>query len=761
VSFALLLLVIGCLLLSVLVLVERRLAAARLGETLAARREAVATGSHRARLQHPHIDLSLCIGCGACVRACPEEGVLDLVHGQAVVVHGARCVGHGRCAEACPVGAIAITLGDVKERTDLPALTELESVGTPGLFLAGEVTGYALVRTAIAHGVQVADAVASRAKRPRRVAAVARQVRRAGSRQATAVLEEAERDTIAADLDLIIVGAGPAGLACALRAKELGLRFVVIERDQLGGSVTHYPRRKLVMTQPVHLPLHGRMNGTSWQKEDLVALWQDLARRHQLPIYTGEELAAVERLDDGFEVRTQQRTLRAAYVCLALGRRGTPRRLEVPGEELPKVAYSLIDAASYQGRRCLVVGGGDSAIEAALGLCEQPGNEVTLSYRGKAFTRIKARNDARLRQAQSEGKLAVELGSVVTAIAADRVHLRRPSGEQVLANDDVFVFAGGVPPFDLLSKAGVSFDPEDRPAPAPLVEQGSGLLRALAVACLLALGVLAFALVNAAYYRLAPEARLQSPAHARLAPTSPLGFALGAGATLLMLANLGYLLRRSRLGQSWPGSLRGWMSAHVVTGILALLAVLLHMGFAPRQSAGGRAFWALVVVVAAGAVGRYLYALVPRAANGRELELDEVQSKITAVAGEWQAERTGFADLVRQRVHELAMAARLGHGLLPRLLGALTSRLRLRRTLHELYAEGKTRGIAAGDLRRILSLARRAHGLGLAAARYEDLRGLLASWRWLHRWLALLLVLLAAIHIIVALRYAHLPWPTR
>ena len=125
-------------------------------------------------------------------------------------------------------------------------------------------------------------------------------------------------------------------------------------------------------------------------------LWVETAATYELPLQEGVTFHRVEELGDALVVETSAGTIPTRNVCLAIGRGGSPRKLGVPGEDLPKVAYSLMDAASYRGRRVLVVGGGDSAVEAAIGLAEQPGNEVTLSYRGEAFTRIKARNEARL-----------------------------------------------------------------------------------------------------------------------------------------------------------------------------------------------------------------------------------------------------------------------------------------------------------------------------------------------------------------------------
>ena len=689
-------------------------------------------GSHAAQLQYPHVDLSRCLGCGTCVEACPEEGVLELLHGQAAVVHGARCVGHGRCAEECPVGAIAVRLADVAERRDLPALTDgLESNTQPGLFLAGEVTGYALVRTAIGHGTAVADEVARRRARAPRAEGVR---------------------------DLVIVGAGPAGLACALESKRQGLDYVVLEQAELGGTVSKYPRAKLVLTQPVELPLVGLLGNDSYSKEDLLGIWQRAARDHELDIRTGEEFAGVERDAGGaFAVRATSGTFRARHVCLALGRRGTPRKLGVPGEELDKVSYGLLDAHSFRGRCVLIVGGGDSAIEAALGLAEQPGNTVHLSYRKGAFFRIKARNQRRLEQALAEGALSVVFHSDVVEITPEAVVLDVGEGEArervTLPNDEVFVFAGGTPPFGLLEQAGVSFDPAQRAQEAAPVEAGTGLVPALAAALALALLALGWTLWHRGYYGAAGPARAAHALHDALRPSSAFGVSLGVAAVLAIAANLAYLLRRtSRVRFEW-GSLKRWMTAHVATGVLALLLALVHGAMRPGNTVGGHAFLGLVVLVATGAVGRYLYAFVPRAANGRELAHDELRARLAGLSAEWDRNGSGFAERVQQSVAELARQGVWKASLPARLAGVFGSQRALRHSLARLEREGRAEGVDPARLRELLELARRAHRAALAAAHFEDLRGLLATWRWVHRWAALLMVLLVARHVAVALRY--------
>ena len=700
-------------------------------------RQARAEGTHEARLQVPFVDLSRCLGCATCIRACPEDGVLDLIHGQAAVVHGARCVGHGLCARECPTEAIKVTIAGLEERRDIPALEEdLGVCGAPGLFLAGEVTGFALIRTAIAHGAAVA-------------------------RQAAA---HARRATPSADsLDLVIVGAGPAGLACALAARDEGLNFVVLEQDTPGGAVASYPRHKLVMTQPVELPRYGRLSRSSYSKEELIELWQGLIERDEIPVRTGVRLEHVEALEGGgFDLRAGGQDWRARAVVLAVGRRGTPRKLGVPGEHLPKVAYSLIDAASYQNRRILVVGGGDSAVEAAAGLAEQAGNQVLLSYRRGTFSRIKARNRARIEALQSSGRLSIAYESQVLAIEPQCVQLQvgnsGSAATREIANDDVFVFAGGIPPFDLLERCGVSFDPADRPRATPLEQRGSGLWQALCGALIASWLALAWVWWRRDYYAAERVERLIHPDHSWLRPSSGLGLALGIVGTCAIVANLMYLARRSAHIPLERGSLRAWMTGHVATGALALLAALVHASMAPRNTVGGHALWGLVALVATGAVGRYVYSFVPRAANGKELESDEAQAHSARLLREWDEQGRGLEPAVRSTFEELLESSAPEH-----VRGRLSfawflpghERGRNRR-LNELRRSVVATGRTAREADQLVGLARRAEQARRSAARLEELRGVLATWRYVHRWGALLMLLLVIVHVVIAVRFASL-----
>jgi thioredoxin reductase (NADPH) len=415
---------------------ERRHARDHKARVLADLKEAKTRGSHRALSQHPQIDALQCVGCELCVKACPEDGVIEVIDGVAVVVHGARCIGHSRCAEACPVGALKVGLGDLVHHPDMPIVNDVQETSVPGLFIAGELSGLALIRIAIRQGTGAVDEIA----------------RRLGTQRG-----RPDEQVV----DVAIVGAGPAGLSAGLRAVEHKLSHVVLEQDELGGTVRHYPRQKLVMTQPVELPLAGKLTRSEYVKEDLVAMFDDIVKRFPIELYTGTKVEKVVRGGECFEITTSKGMVYARNVILALGRRGTPRKLGVPGEELEKVSYRLIDAAHYTGKQCLVVGGGDSAIEAALALSAQAGNKVTLSYRKEAFFRIKARNEQRIGEAIKNGKIEALFGSDVLSIdpAAVMLKVKTETGEgkRELPNDFIFVFAGGTPPFPLLRAAGVQF----------------------------------------------------------------------------------------------------------------------------------------------------------------------------------------------------------------------------------------------------------------------------------------------------------------
>ncbi len=401
-------------------------------ESVSALREARETGLTEPASLHPLIDPTKCVGCAACVAACPEmpgHKVLGLIHGKAQLVGPADCIGHGACERACPVGAISLVFGTAKRGVDIPVVKPNFETTVPGIFIAGELGGMGLIRNAIEQGRQAI----------------------AGVRRHPGI----GRGNV---LDVVIVGAGPAGFAASLAAKEAGLRFVTLEQERLGGTVAHFPRRKLVMTQPADLPLVGKVRFRETTKEALLDFWTRVERETGLQINYRERVVEVHRHPGGFEVVTTARRYRTRTVLLAIGRRGSPRRLGVTGEDLSKVTYRLLDPEQYRGQHVLVVGGGDSALEAACSIAELPDTRVALAYRGEAFQRAKAKNRERLQTAAAGGRLNLLLKTELLAIEVDRVRVRTAEHELGLPNDAVIINAGGILPTAFLQSIGIAVE---------------------------------------------------------------------------------------------------------------------------------------------------------------------------------------------------------------------------------------------------------------------------------------------------------------
>jgi thioredoxin reductase len=252
------------------------------------------------------------------------------------------------------------------------------------------------------------------------------------------------------------VGAGPAGISASLRAIERKIKYLTVDQGEVGGTVSKYPRQKLVMTSPVELPVYGKFKKTEISKEELLGIWSEILGKVDFKFRTGEKVEDIKKGEDGiFTVTTTKSQHRAHAVVLALGKGGIPRKLGVKGEELPKVMYRLIEADHYVNKKILVVGGGDSAVEAAMGLAHQVGNQVTLSYRKEAFSRLKDRNEKRIQEQMQKGKLKVIFNSIPVEFKPNSVSLEVDGKTQEVPNDFVWIFAGGEPPTAFLKKIGV------------------------------------------------------------------------------------------------------------------------------------------------------------------------------------------------------------------------------------------------------------------------------------------------------------------
>ncbi|HLF64095.1 MAG TPA: NAD(P)-binding domain-containing protein [Saprospiraceae bacterium] len=384
-------------------------------------------GLHEPISLHPVIDLGTCIGSGACIAACPEKDILGLWNGKATLVNATRCVGHGACFHACPVQAISLCIGTEKRGVDLPHIHPTFETNVPGIFIAGELGGMGLIKNSVEQGKQAMANIAKSVAKNNRIT----------------------------EYDVVIIGAGPAGISASLAAKHHDLRAITLEQDTLGGTVYTFPRAKIVMTSPMDLPLHGKVKLVETNKSQLLKLWEEVLGKHQITIRENSKVDAIFQAEGFFKVHT---ILGDEYptkaVLLAIGRRGSPRKLNVPGEDTEKVAYRLLEPENIKGKNVIVVGGGDSAIEAALSLMDE--NKVILTYRGEAFGRIKPRNSEKIKQAMRENLLQVYFNSNLKVIRADDVVLSTQNqGDLTLKNDMVYIFAGGELPTEFLQKAGI------------------------------------------------------------------------------------------------------------------------------------------------------------------------------------------------------------------------------------------------------------------------------------------------------------------
>ena len=383
-------------------------------------------GMHEPVSLHPEIDVNTCIQSGACIEACPEKEIIGIRNGKATLINASRCVGHGACFHACPVEAISLVIGTEKRGVDLPHVKQDFETNVPGIYIAGELGGMGLIKNSVEQGRQAVDNIS-------KVVAKAKE----------------------AEYDLIIVGAGPAGISATLQAKKQGLKSITLEQDTLGGTVYSFPRGKIVMTSPMDLPLFGKVKLTETKKAELLGLWEKVLSVNNLTIKENAKVEAISKSGESFKVRLQNgEELMSKAVLLAIGRRGTPRKLNVPGEAKEKVAYRLLEPENISGQHVLIVGGGDSAIEAALSLADQ--NKVILSYRGDAFQRIKPKNNERIQEALTAGKVEIIFNSNVLNIEEEEITLSLARDQsRTIKNDLVYIFAGGELPTQFLQKAGI------------------------------------------------------------------------------------------------------------------------------------------------------------------------------------------------------------------------------------------------------------------------------------------------------------------
>jgi len=383
-------------------------------------------GIHEPVSLYPYINEDNCIKSGACITACPEHDILGIRNGRATLVNASRCIGHGACFHACPVEAITLKIGTEKRGVDLPHVNQNFETNVQGMYIAGELGGMGLIKNSVEQGKQAVDHIKSS-------------------------LDKSHP----AQYDLIIIGAGPAGISASLQAKNYGLNAIVLEQDSLGGTVYNFPRAKIVMTSPMDLPCYGKVKLFQTSKSELLSLWKEVIEKNGITIKEHCKVDSIGKNNEQFVITSLQGdTYTSNKVLLAIGRRGSPRKLGVEGEWMEKVAYKLLEPELIKEKNVLVVGGGDSAIESALLLAED--NKVTLSYRSDKFSRLKPKNAENINKAIENGSVITLFESNVINIIPDKVEIRVKDGETLtLDNDLVYIFAGGELPTQFLEKSGI------------------------------------------------------------------------------------------------------------------------------------------------------------------------------------------------------------------------------------------------------------------------------------------------------------------
>jgi thioredoxin reductase (NADPH) len=382
-------------------------------------------GMHEPVSLYPFIDPNICIGGAACVTACPEHDIIGIVNGKGVLINASHCVGHGACFHACPVEAISLKIGTEKRGVDLPHVNQNFETNIPGIFIAGELGGMGLIKNSVEQGKQAAENIGL----------------------------AIDKNHIA-EYDVVIIGAGPAGISASLKAKELGLKFKTVEQDSLGGTVFNFPRAKIVMTSPMDLPGYGKIKLHETSKTELLNLWTEVLAKNKITIQENAKVSEIKKVGNDFMVVTEQgEQFHTNKVLLAIGRRGSPRKLNTKGEEREKVAYRLLEPELIIGKKVMIVGGGDSAIENALLLAAA--NTVTLSYRSEAFNRLKPKNAVKIKEAIDNKLIRMEFNTTVDIIKETEVVLDRNDEKIIIENDLVYIFAGGELPTQFLQKSGI------------------------------------------------------------------------------------------------------------------------------------------------------------------------------------------------------------------------------------------------------------------------------------------------------------------
>jgi len=697
-----------------------------------AQAKAIEERAHLPASLHPVIDPAICIGSLSCISACPEGDILGVINGAAELIEGANCIGHGRCAAECPVSAIKLVFGTSERGVDLPEVDgEFES-SRPGIFIAGELGGMGLIKNAITQGLQAVTSISERL---------------------------GNRKNQPGTTDVLIVGAGPAGLAAAVGARHNGLSFRIIDQGATGGTIAQYPRQKIVMTEQVKLPIFGKFGRSKLSKEQLLESWAKVTAKADIKVESGLKVEGIGGDDGSFTVQTTNGgTINARKIVLATGRRGSPRKLGVPGEDLPKVCTRLDDPDEYEGKHVLVVGGGDSALEAAMALSGS-GATVALSYRNERFGKCRRENQDKIADLAEKGGVTLYMGSQVLEVTDKVVRLEHQGREVQLPNDFVITCLGGELPAEFLKKIGVSLSRHHgethgggtttiRRRSKTLTETKERASWLVPVLTVLGLVIIAFLLWKGRnYYFLSKAARIRSPLRETMRPGGLWGHGIGIVATLFMLSNFFYAVRKRWRVLKGTSTIRSWLTVHMFVGFMSPIVIAFHAAFMWNNLLATVTFTSLMFVVGAGIIGRFIYGLVPR--------LGGVEASTAMLEARWARDRKSLTELLGdgaaspggkrllESLQEVKSEARTLPGLLLRMPFAWLRRRRIIFGVHSVVHGRQTYHL-------VYELATEMFKLKGQIAFNQKLQRLLAGWRVFHVGLSVLLVVVITAHIGVA-----------
>lgn len=714
-------------------MVRRR--ARREAEDTAQLAQAVKEGRAEAMTLHPVIDPDKCIGSLSCLPVCPEGDILGVVDGKAALINPSACIGHGKCEVECPVEAISLVFGSAKRGVDLPEVNEHFETSRKGLHVVGELGGMGLIKNAITQGLQVASHLSGQLK--------------GGA-------------PVKGGADVIIVGAGPAGLATALGLKEKGITFHVLEQDSLGGTIAHYPRQKVVMTERVPLPYVGKFGAPLISKEQLLESWQGAVDKAGFKVLTGVKVEQIEGDDGDFTVKTTKGPVKGKKIVLAIGRRGTPRKLGAPGEDrFNKVTYRLIDAQQYEGSRVLVVGGGDAALEAAIQLAQDTEAEVSLSYRQAEFGKAREANKRRFRELVDQGRVMAFMASSVKEVKERSLTLEYKGQSVDLPNDFVIACLGGELPTEFLSKSGINLKRLHGEAlgATAKAKRGSAIKNstearqrrlAFALFTLGAVIVAGLLVMGQDYYRVPVAQRLHHPGHAFLKPSGDWGHGVGIVATLVMMSNFLYAVRKRWSALKGVSSIRTWLTFHQFVGFLSPLVIVFHAAFQSKNQLATLTALAMTVVVVTGVIGRFLFGIVPT--NEKRDDYDSLSQRWRAQGQMLEAKATRLE--LPQSVISLIEGAESKppeHSLFALFLHLPSRWLSDRRRLGEVWHLFPTPAHGR-EFRQELRVVRRYQ---TQVAFFRSLKKVMRVWRVFHVVLAVLLVVLITAHIALSLALGY------